>query len=765
MALLHQLRAKPTILVLEDMHAADEATLDVLALLGRRIQASSALVIVSYRDDELDRTHPLRLVLGELATQEAVDRLPVTPLSPAAIAAIAEPYGVDAQELYRTTGGNPFFVTEALAAPGPIPQTVRDAVLARAARLSPPARALLEAVAVVPRQVELWLLEAMASENIDQLDECLASGMLTLEPASAGFRHELARLAVEEAISPNRRIVLNRKALAALAEPPTGDLDLTRLAHHAEAAGDTQAVLRFAPKAAAGASVVGAHREAAAQYDRALRFGESLPRTEIADLLERRSYECFLTGQFDEGIEAQRHALELRREIGDTLKEGDSLRSLSRLLRFMGRTEEAAEIGHAAVTLLEPLPAGRELAMAYNNLSHICITADDSGGAAVWGTRALELADRLDDIEARVYALINIGAAEFRLGRPEGAEKLELSVTLARQAGLDELAGRALFNMVYWPLRNRSYELASANLEAGLEYCGKRGLDLWQLFFLACRARLELDQGRWSEAGELASLVLRNPRTWPVPRVFALVVLGLVRVRRGDPDAWLPLDEALALAEPSGELQQIAPVATARAEAAWLVGELSAEAIDRPFDLAQQRRAAWPIGEFAYWRWRAGVQEETPPDAAEPYALQIAGQWQRAAELWTEIGCPYEAALALADGDDDALRHALGELSRLGARPAASIVARRLRERGARDVPRGPRPSTRANPGGLSSREIDVLRLVAEGLRNADIAERLFLSRRTVDHHVSAILRKLEADTRGEAVAEFHRLELARQDR
>ena len=159
--------------------------------------------------------------------------------------------------------------------------------------------------------------------------------------------------------------------------------------------------------------------------------------------------------------------------------------------------------------------------MAYNNLSHICITADDSGGAAVWGTRALELAERLDDIEARVYALINIGAAEFRSGRPEGAEKLERSVTLARQAGLDELAGRALFNMVYWPLRDRSYELASANLEAGLEYCGKRGLDLWQLFFLACRARLELDQGRWSEAEIGLARPSQSPHVARPPRLCA----------------------------------------------------------------------------------------------------------------------------------------------------------------------------------------------------------------------------------------------------
>ena len=126
---------------------------------------------------------------------------------------------------------------------------------------------------------------------------------------------------------------------------------------------------------------------------------------------------------------------------------------------------------------------------------------------------------------------------------------------------------------------------------------------------------------------------------------------------------------------------------------------------------------------------------------------------------------PYEAARALTEADDeDALRAALAELQRLGAGPAARMVARRLRERGARDVPRGPRRSTAANTGRLTSRQLDVLALVAEGHRNTEIAERLFLSRRTVDHHVSAILRKLQVGSRGEAVAAAGRLGLL-QDR
>jgi len=162
-------------------------------------------------------------------------------------------------------------------------------------------------------------------------------------------------------------------------------------------------------------------------------------------------------------------------------------------------------------------------------------------------------------------------------------------------------------------------------------------------------------------------------------------VLGLVRARRGEPDAQSPLDDALALAEPTNELPRIAPVAAARAEAAWLAGDREAvgTATEGAFELALQRGSAWPIGELAYWRWRAGLDVEVTKAAAEPYAAEIAGDWARASELWTEIGCPYEAALALVDAnDEDTLRRALDEFERLGAQPAAEIVARKMDERG-----------------------------------------------------------------------------------
>ena len=768
-ALIRELRARaPTVFVLEDLHWADEATLDVLRLLAHRIATVPALVLATYRDDELSREHPLRIVLGELATGEAIDRLKLASLSSEAVAKLAEPHELDADELYRTTAGNPFFVTEVLAAEkGEIPPTVRDAVLARVAGLSRSARTLLEAVAIAPPAVELWLLDALAGATADRLEECLAAGMLTPEPGGVAFRHELARLAVDESLAPDTKVALHRKALAALAARPANARDVARLAHHAEAAGDAEAVLRFAPAAAVRATSVGAHREAAAQYARALLFAGQLPLEARAELLDRRADECALVGQLTEAIEVRKQAVDLRQEIGDPRRLGDSLRALAWPLSVVGRREEAESAIRRAVVVLEPLEPGLEIARAYAALSGLFMTGDHVEETVAWGTRALELAEDLDDLEVAVHALVSIGAVEYRMGVHGGREKLERSLDLAREAGLEADAAGAFCYLALGAARSCAYALAGSYADAGIEYCSERDLYGWRPFLVALRGELELEQGQWAEAADSAALILADRGLGPAS-IIALATLGRVRARRGDPGQWTPLDEALALAERSGEIERVARVAAARAEAAWLEGrpEAAAQATESAFELAQQRGSDSWIGELAVWRRRAGVEEHLALSAPEPYAAQLAGDWRRAAELWAALGSPYRAALALADGDDDdALRQALQSLQRFDARPAAAIVARKLRRRGARGLPRGPRAATRRNPATLTRRQVEVLELVAQGLRNAEIAERLFLSERTVAHHVSAILRKLEVPSRGEASAAALRLGLAGQDR
>ena len=738
-ALLGELAdAAPAVVVLEDVHWADEATLDVLRLLARRV-GRGVLVICTYRDDEVTREHPLRIVLGELATAGTVERLRLEPLSPSAVTELAATAGVDGTELYRRTSGNAFFVTEVLAAAAEgIPDTVRDAVLARAARMDDRARSLLEAISIVPPRIDLPLLEAIAGPEFTRLDDCIAAGMIVGDRAEVAFRHELARLTVEESLAPARALALHRAALGALAG--RADSDLAALAHHAEAAGDREAVLRFAPAAGARAASVGAHREAAAQYARALRHADD------PELLERLAYESYATGQLEEAIAAQERAVVRRRDAGDQRALGDALRSLGRLLGFAGRTDAGAAAAGEAVDVLERLPPSRELALAYATLSQRHLNWESNALALELAAKALDLAESLDDTEARVYALTDIGVARAQAGDRDGYATLEQALALALTAGLDEQAGRIYLNVALNGLRNHDLDIVERSVAEGWEFSTERGLDLWRVDLVACRARMELDRGQWDAAEATAQAVIDDPHGWWIPPLIAVTAKALARARRGDAGAGPLLDRVWTEAEPTRELVWIAPIAAARAEVAWLEGDAArvVAVTDAALALARDREASWAVADLTGWRSRAGVD---------------GGEARRDATWWRERGFPYEAALALGDADDPAaLRQALDELQAMGAAPAATIVARKLRVLGERGLPRGPRRATRANPAGLTPRELDVLALVADGLRNAQIAERLFVSEKTVDHHVSAILRKLGVSSRTEAARKYGEL-------
>jgi DNA-binding CsgD family transcriptional regulator len=758
----------PTVVVLEDLHWADEATLDAVRVVARRVERAALLVVATYRSDELTRAHPLRLLLGDLAIGNGFERLVISPLSLQSVELLAESTGVDAGELHRQTSGNPFFVTEALAAGvGTIPDNVRDAVLARAARLGRDARAVVDSASIAQPRAELWLLDALTGASADGLQDCLDSGMLVPRPGAVEFRHELARLAIEESLGPQLRLALHRRALAALESPRSGEPDVVRLAHHAEAAGDGDAVLRYAPAAGERAAALRAHREGVAQFARALRFADGLPIEERARLFELHSHASYQADLPDEAIASQESAVECYRELGDVLREGAAMRQLSYILWCPGRTRDSDRVGREAVALLEQLPPGRELARAYSNLGSIVKDADgreDPEAALVWSRHAMELAQQLGDEETVYDARITIGAIEFQA---DGRDQLERTLEFARAHANGPMTGRAIIRLAAAALRIRALDLAEHYLDSGLEEFHSPDHGLWRLYLLTFRAECELHRGRWDSAANAAAQVIHEHALSTFPRSLSATILALVRARRGDPGVAELLEEASALSTDTGELGRLGPVAAGRAEVAWLQGEPDTVERDtaESLALAEHIRARWNLGELLVWRRRAGLVDPVPDGLPEPYALELSGRGQQAAEAWNALGCPYDAALALAQSDDEAsLRRAYEELNALDAPAAAAVVARTLRRRGVRGLARGPIGRTLANPAHLTAREIEVLRLLANGLRNGEVAERLFVSPRTVEHHVSAALRKLDAKNRGEAVAKARRLGIVQTD-
>jgi DNA-binding CsgD family transcriptional regulator/tetratricopeptide (TPR) repeat protein len=739
-----------TVWMIEDLHWADAATLELIRYLARRGEDSPALLLLTFRDDEVGASHPVRVFLGELATVRRVRRVGMRPLSRAAVAELARGSDVDLDALCDRTGGNAFYVTEVLAGgDGSVPPTVRDAVLARVARLSAAAQEVLAAAAVIGFHAEIEVLVAVSGQPMDALDECLAAGVLRDGSTEVVFRHELAREAVAASLLPGRRRALHSAAYAALRA--SARVDDRRLAHHAASAGDGPSVLVHAPRAATLAAALGAHREAAEHYRAALRWGHLLDETGRADLLERLSYECYLTGQLPEASDARATELALRRANGDRLRTGSALRWLSRVSWYRLRNAEAERYAQEAVETLAQLPDGRELAMAYSNMAQLRMLADDTEGAQEWGDRAVALARTFGDIDTEVHALNNVGTALMIAGDERGATILQESLDTALAHDLQEHVARAYTNLGATHVKHRRYAVGEDVLQEGIAFCADRDLESWTSYMRGTLSILFLETGRWAEARSLADRVATDPVA-SVSRVNALVVLGRLGTRTGAVPA--AAAEAWKVAEPSGEGQRVLICASGMAEAAWTRDDVDdvRRRVDAVWDLAVERGGPWDVGELLWWLRCAGETRAAPRPVAEPFALMLAGDTRAAAASWDAIGSPFWAALARSASDDptDLLAAAVA-FEALAATATHLAVVRDLRRRGIA-VPRGPRASSRANPAGLTEREMEVLHALAEGLTNAQIAGRFFLSEKTVAHHVSAVLRKLQEPSRSRAV-------------
>jgi DNA-binding CsgD family transcriptional regulator len=763
----------PVVIVFEDVHWADAATLDLLRFLGRRIQRVPALLILSHRDDEASAAQ-LRPLFGDLPAAH-VTRLVLSRLSAAAVdtlasAAARDAAGAtayDAAGIYAATGGNPFFVAEVLrdADASGVPATVRDAVLGRAARLAPAAHEVLQLAAIVPRAIPLAVLDAVLAPSTEAIEACIAGGLLLAEGHTLRFRHELARVAVEQAIGELRAAPLHARVLAVLAAAPAGSVAAAQLAHHAQRAGDADAVLRFAPAAAREAARRGARREAAAHCRAALAHADRLADDARAALLDDYATHCFETNDLAAAITAREQAIALFARGGNLRAQCEALAAHAMPLVRALRNAEADAASRAALALAEQLPKeppeGRALARACATESYLRMLNRDYRDAIDWGERAIELAQPIGEPEILARAHNTVGAALMFVDYMRGCAHVLQSLEIARTLG-DGGVGVA---DAWLMLGSGSGELcefdaADKHLAEGIAFAHAHDLDRVAGYMEGWQALCDLYRGRWDAAGQRAHAAAARETGATTNRITALLALGRLRTRRGDPGATVVLDEALVLAERSGTLQRLAPVCSARAEAAWLAGD--AERAGREaacaLDLARAKGHPWFVGELALWCWRAGALAAAPPGCAAPFQLQIDGQCRAAAEAWAQIGCPYEQARALADGDEAAQREALAILDRLRARPLAERIRADMRAAGTRAVPRGPQTRTLGNAAGLTARELEVLTLVARGWRNAQIATQLSRSTRTIDHHVEAILAKLGAATRAEALTAAQRL-------
>ncbi len=754
-ALFASLAAEPTVIVVEDAQWIDEGSVDALRFVARRIGALPVLLLITYRNDEVGVGHPLRALLGDLARAERASTMTLRPFSEAAVRELLAGSRLDAASVLRATGGNPFFVTEIARRPDEhIPSTVRDAVLASTGGLSAEDLETLQLVACAPDGIDARLLVSLHID-LPVLRRLEGTGLLVRTKRGVGFRHDLARIALEDSVPPGAGPALHARLLEAL--ETSGSREWAVLTHHAVAAG-APAQTQYALAAADEAVRSGAHLEAVAFLSRALeRFAG--PAREQAGIMEWLSFEQYMVNQLDAAFASITGAMDLWKAAGDLSGVAAAHERWATFAYYSARRDEAER--HARLSAEAAQEANDEVhygaAMAAKAFFAYRRNDLDETRAAL--AVASPIAQRTGvAILVRQCAILE-NAIGLLLGDTAQRDAFEANIDAAISESFDELASMGFTNLAGIDIEQRRFRQAEELLDRSIPFVVERGITLCQATQTSVRSRMQLLRGRWQAALEDAHMVL-DAEWAPIARFWPHLSIGVLALRRGETSdglrhAWR---FACDLDEP---LLRLA-VLSAIAERTWLTGEDDErlhDAIAMLPEWSRERGLDWSVGELVVWLQRIGFDVPADVAVAPPFRLTLEGRHREAAAFWRRAGAPFDEAMALlwSDDEDDQVA-AVSTFDAMGATATADRARQELRRRGVANLPSRPRSATRSNPAGLTNRQLEVARLMAQGLTNAELGQRLYISEKTADHHVSAVLGKLGLSSRREVVrraAEF----------
>jgi DNA-binding CsgD family transcriptional regulator len=760
--LLREVSGKPTAIVVEDAQWIDEASVEVLRFLARRIEALPAVLLLTCRDGEVGSGHPLRPLLGDLARLEHASTMALSPLSIDGVSALLVDTDLDAGSVLRVTGGNPFFVSEIARHPGEVlPPTARDAVLASVNSLADDDISVIQLIACAPDGLDDRLLPELGVD-IPTLRRLDATDLLVRGRRRLAFRHELARLAIESSVPVGALRAVHARLLDVMERAGVGEMAV--LTHHAAAAGDRGRATSYAMSAAEQAARTGAHREAVAFLRLALDESDGRS-SERAELLRRLSLEQYMMSDLTAAIQSIEEAIALLRDADEPL-ELSAAHDRRALIEYYAAHRRLAE--HHAWRATELAVAGRPpdpggggaggpavvpSMLAYGascaTRAYLAYRRHDFRTAADLEADAVAVAGPVGDHMIRIQCGILAAAAEAVTGEPTARGRVLELVDEARSRALDELASAGYSNVAAIDIEHRRLRDAEEILDRSLPFTVEREIPICNDWQTAMRSRLRFTRGHWAASLEDARAVLDRDGA-PLAQLWPNLVVGLLALRHGQPGPELETAWSLAgqLDEPLARLHVLA----ALAERAWLTGNIDerlATAGASHRELRDVPGLEWAMGDLTLWLQRLGLPVDPIIPVATPYRLVLDGRTEEAADWLLAASAPFDASMVRLAGADVAGQIAAIEvLDRLGATATADRARAELRRAGVSAVPARPRASTRMNPAGLTNRQLDVARLMAQGLTNAELATRLYISSKTADHHVSAVLMKLGIGSR-----------------